>query len=85
MLISTRLVERLRMSMKLQQSESRERAVTLLVILYTGWVLRHCGTLMLGSWKRAIVRRQLDIDLKPGRVPFVVLAYQRTGTVPYLI
>lgn len=69
----------------LQQPESRERAVTLLVILYTGWVLRHCGTLMLGSWKRAIVRRQLDIDLKPGRVPFVVLAYQRTGTVPDLI
>jgi hypothetical protein len=42
----------------------------LLVILYTGWVLRHCGTLMLGDWKRAIVRRPLDVDFEPGRVPF---------------
>ena len=67
-----------------QQPESRERAITLLVILYTGWVLRHCGTLMLGDWKRAIVRRPLDVDFEPGRVPFVVLAYQRTGTIPYL-
>jgi LPS sulfotransferase NodH len=63
-----------------QWPASREVACTAFVALYTTWVLRHNGTLLLGEWKRPLVRPPLDVDFEPGVVPFVVLAYQRTGS-----
>ena len=35
-----------------QSADSRKIAVTLLVTLYTLWVIRHNGMLLLGGWER---------------------------------
>ena len=63
-----------------QAESSSTFAGTVLVTLYSIWVLRNNGLMLLDGWKRAITRPPLDIVLEPGVVPFVVLAYQRTGS-----
>lgn len=63
-----------------RSAASRQRAVTTLVILYTLWVCRHHGALMVGEWRRLVQRPGLEVEVDSEKTPFVVLAYQRTGS-----
>eukprot|EP00614_Pseudopedinella_elastica_P015220 CAMPEP_0172584482 /NCGR_PEP_ID=MMETSP1068-20121228/4080_1 /TAXON_ID=35684 /ORGANISM="Pseudopedinella elastica, Strain CCMP716" /LENGTH=514 /DNA_ID=CAMNT_0013378681 /DNA_START=31 /DNA_END=1575 /DNA_ORIENTATION=- len=79
--ICWKLVEWLAVGWAVQSTANREVAVSAALIIYTTWIVRHCGSLLVAEWKPPVARRHgLGVEIEAGKVPFVLLAYQRTGS-----